>query len=322
MEGTERKVREGHLSVRRWFAWFLIPLRHACVLGTVIAAASCIAPSGDEAEYVGRMKELVGETANALISILFLALLILWTMLVIRKTNNRGSTGDNNRDFVMMFGVLITGIFIFMTFRIDRGSRNEARRTAEEVSEPIAMRTATQVAKQTATEVATRISTRKSSDVAVVLITRDVLPREQDDSTDSVQETVGIPVGLFQDSVPEPVRDLNVDSGPEIHIIEAGDMPLWFRFEVPTPGRYRIMVKGVEGGGLLGFDPAICLYSLRDGSLKFEGYNDDSDDFSLGSFFDSQLDEELIPGINYYLAVVEISDSDGAFSIEIDRVRG
>ena len=99
-------------------------------------------------------------------------------------------------------------------------------------------------------------------------------------------------------------------------------MPLWFRFEVPTPGRYRIMVKGVEGGGLLGFDPAICLYSLRDGSLKFEGYNDDSDDFSLGSFFDSQLDEELIPGINYYLAVVEISDSDGAFSIEIDRVRG
>ena len=35
---------------------------------------------------------------------------------------------------VSIFAVLITGIFVFMAFRIDRGARWEARHVAEEVS--------------------------------------------------------------------------------------------------------------------------------------------------------------------------------------------
>ena len=51
---------------------------------------------------------------------------------------------------IMFFSVLITGIFIFMTFRIDRGAKHEAREVARQVAEE-ASRTAEET-KQYATE--------------------------------------------------------------------------------------------------------------------------------------------------------------------------
>ena len=51
----------------------------------------------------------------------------IWTL----KTLPSGAEGGFVSVIAAIFGILITGVFVFMTFRIDRGARIEARATAE-----------------------------------------------------------------------------------------------------------------------------------------------------------------------------------------------
>lgn len=93
------------------------------------------------------------------------------------KASNGGDGGEWNTAFftvlIGLFGVLITGLFVFMAFRIDRGARWEARRVAEEVSEKLtrgiqerAVLAADKEAREVAREVARSVGREVASEVA------------------------------------------------------------------------------------------------------------------------------------------------------------
>lgn len=62
-----------------------------------------------------------------------------------------------------LFGVLITGLFVFMTFRIDSGARSEARKVAEK-----AVTEAQQTAERTAREEARTIAEEEARAIAQI----------------------------------------------------------------------------------------------------------------------------------------------------------
>ena len=99
-------------------------------------------PSSDEQPLPTYMKWIVG----ALCTVLLLSATAICFYAVVLGLNELGATasvavGDNGNgpthehgDFAAIiaaiFGILITGVFIFMTFRIDHGAKLEARSTA------------------------------------------------------------------------------------------------------------------------------------------------------------------------------------------------
>lgn len=288
----------------------------ACVLATLVAAVSCateLGGTGDDDSIAAKIEPYAEILIDVLIPIFFGGSLIWWTRLLARKTDTSyRSAGDSGREFVMMFGVLITGIFIFMTFRIDRGAQSEARRTAEEVAERVAERVVERVAGEAADQVAEE-SEKAIANLGSAIFGTLIQGGEESDrldhlgSLDSLERT---DIGLFlQVQPPQDATDLEVGSEPERHVVGEGDPPVWFRFDVTTAGMYRVAVRDFYGD--LSFDPVIYLYSIEDGSLSFVSYDDDS-----GGGLDSRLDAELIPGA-HYVAVREFNGSGGDFSIEV-----
>lgn len=67
---------------------------------------------------------------------------------------------------VTLFGVLITGLFVFMTFRIDRGARYEAQAVAQEAITE-ARREAREAAERIAVEEARKIAVEEARKIAV-----------------------------------------------------------------------------------------------------------------------------------------------------------
>ena len=67
--------------------------------------------------------------------------------------------------FIGLFGVLITGIFVFMAFRIDRGAKSEAQQVAEEVAKETAEETAKRATEAVAAEIAKKAK-KKATEVA------------------------------------------------------------------------------------------------------------------------------------------------------------
>lgn len=64
-----------------------------------------------------------------------------------------------------LFGLLISGLFVFMAFRIDRGARWEAQRVAGEVAQDVAGKAARE-ARSTARKRAGRVAAKKAEEVA------------------------------------------------------------------------------------------------------------------------------------------------------------
>ncbi len=97
-----------------------------------------------------------------------------FTVLGMIEGNNISPSGDGLGHMVALvlaiFAVLMTGIFVFMTFRIDRGARMEAATVAAEAATAIAVtqaeRTAKAVAEQTARETAGAAAESPARDTA------------------------------------------------------------------------------------------------------------------------------------------------------------
>ena len=119
-------------------------------------------------------------------------------MFVLVLDANQGTTRGNGRwemafftVLIGLFGVLITGLFVFMAFRIDRGAKSEAQRVAEKVAEKVAERAAEdaerivreraeEVAKEVAAEAAEKVATRAEKEAIAKV----------DDAAKRVEETL------------------------------------------------------------------------------------------------------------------------------------
>ena len=85
--------------------------------------------------------------------------------------------------------LLVTGIFLFMTFRIDRGTKLEAERTAKETATEIATRTATETATKTSTETATKTATEIATETATKTATKTATEIATEIAKETAKET-------------------------------------------------------------------------------------------------------------------------------------
>lgn len=115
---------------------------------------------------------------------------------------------------------------------------------------------------------------------------------------------------------PENARDLQIGVEQRVEV-ESDGSPQWFILRVSDGmrGVYQVNVRGLDGGGLFGFDPMTYLYSFQNNSLALTDSDDDG-----GDGFDSRLDDVELSEGSYYIAVIEITGSSGSFSIRIDRI--
>lgn len=229
-----------------------------------------------------------------------------------KKTNNTNyrSAGDSGRDSVMMFGVLITGIFVFMTFRIDRGAQNEARQTSERVAREVVVGIAREAAGKAAEGMVdeSRESIANFSSAIVEVLRRWAEESDLEDLADRINRLARTDLELIlQAQPPQDTTNLEVDSDSERRVVGEGDSPVWFRFDVMTGGMYRIMTRELSN-----FDPVIYLYFMQGESLRFLSYDDDSGEGIL----DSRLEVELTPGA-HYIAVRDFDGDGGEFSISV-----
>ena len=304
----------GHLVMRARLARGLVFSR-ACALGAVVASISC----GD----VENVEKIIDIIVSVSLSIVFFVFLIAWSFAsIFGKTRMSSAQG---RHAIMLFGTLMAGIFIFMTFRIDRGAEMEAGRIAEGVAERIAEGVARDMARDVARDVAEGVARDMARDVAEGVardmardvaegVARDVAEGVARDAARGVARDVARDAAgqiqttfdlMAQVDLPGNVSTLRVDSSQDLSIQR--DEVEWFMFEVEERGEYQITVNSIGVS-----DPVICLYAQEGNSLRLLTRDDDSG----VRFLDSYLSVELDSGF-YYISVVEFSGADGRFVIEL-----
>ena len=292
MKDTGRTGCDGHLLARACIGRALTLFRQACALGTVVAAVSCSGPEsgdGDHGQLIEQIVPILDRVSSMLITALFFTLLIIWT----KWSRALADKKTSGADFVMLFGVLITGIFIFMTFRIDRGSQNESRRVADTVADSVASDVADSVARDVADSVARDVADSVARDVADSVanaVATDVarrgvevavakpdpdavvdgtaasrIRREIESGADRFADRLGIGMRLTLGIAdPENARDLQIGVEQRVEV-ESDGSPQWFILRVSDGmrGVYQVNVRGLDGGGFFGFDPMTYLYSFQ-----------------------------------------------------------
>ena len=132
------------------------------------------ASSGKSSHNAHKDKEPLFDTPGfqkvvaVMLGLITAALSIAMIVLVFEAVNG----GDGGRwdtafftVFIGLFGVLITGLFVFMAFRIDRGARWEAQQVAQQVAEREVERAA-KAARSTARKRAGKVAAERAEEVA------------------------------------------------------------------------------------------------------------------------------------------------------------
>ncbi|MCY4028878.1 MAG: hypothetical protein OXH75_21490 [Acidobacteria bacterium] len=125
-------------------------------------------------QIVGLLSLLVNTLVSAAIGFAVAVLVLRGPKLLLRARGAQKAGDYAPSNYILfvipMFALLVTGIFVFMTFRIDRGARQEARETAIEYvasnARQTAQETAATVATNAAQSTATAIAEATAEDIA------------------------------------------------------------------------------------------------------------------------------------------------------------
>ncbi len=190
---------------------------------------------------------------------------------------------------IALFGVLISGIFVFTTFRIDEGAQLAAGNAARE--------RATTVATQVATELATKLVGGEVNRLENEITDRLGTAVEQLTRRSSLLSGVSTP-GLENSTV--------IQVGSPVTVEFLREQSRTFEFSVTAAGRYVIDAIGVSPD----FDAFLYLYS--NGRIV-----EDNDDGGEG--LNSRLDVELTEGV-HRIRVEELTGFPGTCQISVAQV--
>lgn len=207
---------------------------------------------------------------------------------------------------IALFGVLITGVFVITSFRIQD--------TARAVATDIATTRAAQA--RTSQEEALR-SFRQAHDQQMEgfrLTHEDELRSMRDMYENEARELASLNQQRLDAAVQQLTRRMEFLTGRDDPILRVGAQPilvgneqtvvvaeeqlLTLMFSVPAAGRYRIDARAID----IGFDPYLYLYN-EDGVLWAE--DDDS-----GEGLNAQIEENLQAG-TYYIGLEELGGRRG-----------
>ncbi len=207
---------------------------------------------------------------------------------------------------VALFGVLITGVFVITSFRI----QDTARGVATEVA------TTSAAQARTSQEEALRsfLQTHDRQMEEFQLTHEDELRSMRDTYENEARELTSLHQQRLDAAVQQLTRRMEFLTGRDDPILRVGaqgilvgneqtvviaeEQLLTLRFTVSAGGRYRIDARAID----IGFDPYLYLYN-EDGVLWAE--DDDS-----GGGLDAQIEENLQAGI-YYIGLEELGGRRG-----------
>lgn len=233
---------------------------------------------------------------------------------------------------IALFGILITGIFVFMTFRIDTGAQRAARAAAtnvaeqrvREMREDVARTTrdiAIAEAQSTANDVAIRIANRELQDIrdraedaareTAREVAREITSAELrdmgDDVTDRLEHFERRNDYREGTTVPDPDDAEPASLGRQTSRLDAFGERL-FQLELQD-GNYSLEATPVAGI----LDLVLILWVDNDNRLDFVEYSDDT--FGI----DPRISRRLDNGI-YYVAVLEYGGVPGEFELAIENL--
>lgn len=188
---------------------------------------------------------------------------------------------------IALFGILIAGLFVFMSFRVDR----EAQQAAERVAEKAAVQSAERVAEQAANEFMDQAAKRVQQLAAGLATGSMQLAPEQIDST----------------LIPGSSVTLSVAEGRT-----------WVEFQPSTSKRYNIQAVSLESD-VGSIDPIIYLYAREQfeepAIMRFLVQNDDINDDNLNAQLEMDLEEDGI----YYLGVESWFGARGEVEVSVSE---
>ena len=271
---------------------------------TTIAALATIpaCSSADSGGSLDRLMELVVVLSIALMSVALVAVMCSLVLQILRSspgTHAIESSSWQNTFFsatVALFGILIAGLFVFMSFRIDREAREAAERVASDVAAAAANK-----ALQGFTDLAAErllVGTKRVQEIAAQIA---------EGSSRRVPEDSQI-----------------VQIGQLTQFIADGQGRTWFRFEVgPEQDQtYRIDAEGGETNtnDIMFVDPIVYLYELDRGDdqnidlIRLVSENDDG-----GDGFNARLEMDLDAGV-YYFGIGTFAELGGAVNVLVSTV--
>ena len=186
---------------------------------------------------------------------------------------------------IALFGILITGVFVFMTLQINTTAERSAQFAAQSVAAEVAR-------------------TRADSEIARIL--EEVLPMRLDNAVRSAVRHVNTltVLGDYEDA-----REISIGF-PAIQVIEAESRSLFsFSIDSDVEGTYEITAVGRDD-----FDPEISLFQMINDVPR----NIDFDDDSFGD--SNSLILRVLGAGQYYVEVREWYGESGTFTLTVRLV--
>ena len=234
--------------------------------------------------------------------------------------------GDNNGPIysnpplltftISLFGILITGVFVITTFRVDDSARQIATEAAGEQLAAILPR---QVSKGLDEQLPPAIAERLDN------VLPEIVERAAEESVanlvpvlfsqafyDQLNSAVSATVIRFVSAMEAEQGAVPVAAERRGEFSQPVQVPLggesWLTFTVRTEGTYSIRAESGDG-----FDPFIFVYELSGaGALRLTRVDDNG-----GNGFDSRLDMDLNANVVYYIQVQGNNGSAGECTVSV-----
>ena len=258
----------------------LAPVRSIAVAMFAGGLVSCSASNNADAEAMQWVLVLTIGFAAFSIGVVMLSLGCAIALGKFKDGAAPAELGSWQTTLVALYGVLVAGLFVFMSFRLDAGAREAAAEAASATAETVAVDT--------------------------------ILPQLK-----RLQEISAQVAGGSLRVVPQqpPVAELTTDS--QVSLSVDGQSMVWASFEPSEARNYRIDVFGYPPRSV---DPIVYLHEISDEYttdgitiVRVIAENDDG-----GENYDASLQRRLNASTQYYLGVTTFGEVDsGSVTIQI-----
>ena len=264
----------------------------------LLASSSDIPAAGDLIQWVIALSILMVSVTIAF-AIGALCLRLLW------RNDSAATTSHVEGQFpilagtIALFGILITGVFVITTFRVETGARQEAAAAAHAAVTEVVPSVAQTMLPRVVTDLLRQMDDEFIDRLIDANLTEAVLRADSARHTEELPEITG--------DNGAPTLEVGM---PYLAQIVPGES--WrFRLDVPTEGIYSIDAMGVDE-----FDPFIYVYAKDDGgSLELIEANDDG-----GEGLDSRVEMNLAEGVIYVVEVEGYFGSAGQCTMLVSLI--
>ena len=216
---------------------------------------------------------------------------------------------------IALFGILITGVFVITTFRVDESARQVASAAADQalsdeiLNERIDAQLPAAIDKELIAVLPETVRAALDGPLEELLpvVVHELIVRVQNDAIAmAVARSVSARAAELGDL---PVAaELRGEFSQRVQVPFGGES--WLSFTLRTEGTYSIRTESSDR-----FDPFIYVYEASGGSLRLMRVDDNG-----GNDFNARLDLELRANVTYYIQVQGNTGSSGGCNVVVAQI--